>query len=404
MSVPEMALSPYRVLDLADEKAVLATRLMADLGADVIKIEPPGGDATRRRPPFVGDDPHPEKSLYWLYRNANKRGITLSLETSEGRGILHRLVENADILIESTRPGEGAALGLDFETLHAVNPELIHVSVTNFGPDGPYAGYETSEIVAWAMSGGMYSSGEPDREPLNAPGTLAYDSAAAYAASGAMLALYDRALTGEGQHVEVSLHEAALAALVPWSVSGYAFNVGHATNPGVRVRPRLGPSGISGYPCKDGYIALALLTPPAFRALYELLEYPEELVSPPWNEPTYILTHQGEFSLVVTKYLMNLTREEIFHRGQSLGLPCWPNNTPPEMFEDRHHRERGFWVEVDHPSHGPAEYAGAPWKLEATPAAIRRPAPLIGEHNLEIYAELGYGADEVSALRRAGTI
>lgn len=400
----DMALAPYRVLDLADEKAVLAGRLLADFGADVIKVEPPEGDPTRRRPPFVGDDPHPEKSLYWLYRNLNKRGITLNLRTAEGRSLLHRLAATADILIETARPGTEAGLGLDDETLRAVNPRLVHVSVTPFGPDGPYAGYETSDIVAWAMSGGMYSSGEPDRPPLNAPGTLAYDSAAAYAGAGAMLALYDRAVSGEGQHVEISLHEAALAALVPWSISGYAFNVAHATNPGVRVRPRLGPSGIAGYPCKDGYVAMALLTPPAFRALYELLGYPDELVNPPWNEASYILTHMEDFSLTVSRYLMELTRDEIFHRGQELGLPCWPTRTPLEMFEDPHHRERGFWVEVEHPSHGVAEYPGPPWQLAETPVTVRRPAPLLGEHNVEVYGELGYGPDDVSALRRAGVI
>ncbi len=404
MSVPEMALSPYRVLDLADEKGVLAARLMADFGADVIKVEPPEGDPTRRRPPFVGDDPHPEKSLYWLYRNANKRGITLNLRTGEGRALLHRLVETADVLIETARPGEGEALGLDHETLHGVNPGLVHVSVTNFGPDGPYAGYETSDIVSWAMSGGMYSSGEPDREPLNAPGTLAFDSAAAYAASGAMLALYDRAVSGEGQHVEVSLHDAALAALVPWSVSGYAYNVAHASNPGTQVRPRLGGGGLSGYPCKDGYIAIALIAPPAFRALYELLGYPAELVNPPWSDPSHIMTHMGDFSLVVAKYLMELTKDEIFHRGQALGLPCWPTNTPREMFEDPHHRARGFWIAVDHPSHGTVEYPGPPWQLAKTPVQVRRAAPLVGEHNLDVYGELGYSPDEVSALRSSGII
>lgn len=398
----ELALSPYRVLDLADGKGVYASKVLADLGADVIKIEPPQGDPTRNTPPFVADVPHPERSLYWLYRNANKRGVTLNLETQEGQGIFKRLVKTTDVLFEAFAPGYLTKLGLGYPVLREVNPGLIHVSITNFGHSGPYTDYKAAEITAWAMSGGMWGSGLPEQPPIHAPGYLAYDAAAAYAVAGASLALYHKSTTGQGQYIEISMHEAALAALVPWSISGYSYQVAGGTQPGRRERPRL--SGRA-YACKDGYMFITLLAPPAVKAFLELLGNPEELMRPPWDDLGYRLTHMVEFGDLTYKYLKDFTREEIFHKGQALGLPCWPANTPADMFEDPHHKERGFWLEVEHSEHGKARYAGAPWKLSETPVRSRRPAPRLGEHNREVYGqELGYSDEEISALRAAGII
>lgn len=404
----DLALSPYRILDLADGKGVYASKLLADLGADVIKIEPPEGDPMRKVPPFVGDDPHPEKSLYWLYRNANKRGVTLNLETEEGRGIFKRLVKTADILFETFEPGHLQKLSLDYPVLKEVNPGLIHVSITNFGHTGPYAHYKATPLTGWAMSAGMYSSGIPEKPPLNAPGTLAFDAAAAYAVAGAMLALYNKDLTGEGQYVDIAMHESAMAALVPWSTSGYGYNMAAASNRGFRIRPRARQT-LAGFGCRDGYIAIVLTTPRAFEALFTLLGNPEEFQKPPLNDMWYLRDFQRSdpqgFSELLYKYLQHMDKHDIFERGQAIQLPCWPTNTPIDFFEDPHHKERGFWLEVDHPEHGKTRYAGAPWKLSETPVQSRRPAPRLGQHNLEIYGdELGLSTEEISALRLARII
>ncbi len=411
MAEPEttqMALSPYRILDLADGKGAYASKVMADLGADVIRIEPPEGDPMRKVPPFVEDIPHPERSLYWLYRNANKRGVTLNLETEEGRDIFKRLVKTADILFETFEPGYLEKIGLDYPALKAVHPGLIHVSITNFGHTGPYAHYKASPLTGWAMSAGMYSSGYPDRPPLNAPGQLAYDAASAYAAAGAMLALWNRIATGEGQYVDIAMHEAAMAALVPWSTSGYGYNMAAASNRGFRTKPRMRQLS-AGFACRDGYIAISLSTPRAFEALFTLLDHPEEFQKPPLNDIQYLRDMQFRdpvgFSELLYKYLQHMDKYDIFYKGQALQLPCWPTNTPADFVEDPHHKARGFWLEVEHPEHGKTRYPGAPWKLGETPVQSRRAAPRMGEHNLEIYGdELGLSADEISSMRNAGII
>lgn len=411
MAEPEttpMALSPYRILDLADGKGAYASKVMADLGADVIRVEPPQGDPMRKVPPFVDDVPHPERSLYWLYRNANKRGVTLNLETEEGRDIFKRLVKTADILFETFEPGYLEKLGLDYPVLKEVHPGLVHVSITNFGHTGPYAHYKASPLVGWAMSAGMYSSGHPNRPPLNAPGQLAYDAASAYAAAGAMLALWNRIMTGEGQYVDIAMHESAMAALVPWSTSGYAYEMAAASMQGLRIRPRMRQSS-AGYSCKDGFIAMSHGTPRAWEALVTLIGNPEEFQRPPLNDRVQGLNFQRrnpvEFNEILFKYLQHMDRYEIFYKGQAIQLPCWPTNTPADFVEDPHHKARGFWLEVEHSEHDKTRYPGAPWKLRETPVQSRRAAPRMGEHNLEVYGdELGFSADEISSMRNAGII
>jgi len=206
----EGMLSPYRVLDLTDEKGYLCGRILGDLGADVLKIERPGGDPDRNQGPFYHDKADPEKSLFWFAYNNNKRGITLDIEKAEGQDILKKLVESADFLIESFPPGYMEKLGLGYPALEKLNPGLIMVSITPFGQTGPYKDFKGPDIVVWAMGGRMYSIGEDDRPPTRiSHHSQAYLQGGLEAATGAMLAFYHRQMTGEGQYIDVSIQAAA---------------------------------------------------------------------------------------------------------------------------------------------------------------------------------------------------
>lgn len=403
--MPEQALSGIRILDLADAKGVYGTRMLADLGADVIKVEPPDGDPMRKIPPFVGDVPGPDRSLYWLYRNLSKRSITLNLESEEGKEIFKRLVESSDIMVETFEPGYMKQLGLNYEALREANPDLIMASITDFGQTGPYSNYKGSDIVDFAMSGAMIINGTPDRAPVNMPGTTARDCGAIYAMGGVMLALYARASVGQGQHVEISVQEAALAGLFAWSIPGYSYRsaAGRLPFAGPRMMPRTGALMI--VPCQDGYVHWMATSPRHFDALYATLGNPPELVEM-GNTLLDVAPRIGEQVDKVTHHTMNMTMQEFFERGQEqFGLPCCPVCTPAEFIDNPHIKARGFLQEIEHPEVGKGLYATLPFKMTETPPDVRCPAPRLGEHNKQIYhEELGFTIEELSTLKRAGII
>ena len=381
----QLALSGIRVLDLSDGKGAYGTRILADLGADVIKVEPPGGDPMRSIPPFVDDLPGLDRSLYWLYRNVNKRSITLNLESKEGKGIFKRLIKTADVVVETFEPGKMKQLGLDYRALRKANHRLIMASITDFGQTGPYSHFKGSDIVDFAMSGAMIVNGTPDRAPVNMPGSAARDCAAIYAMCGVMLALYARYLNNEGQYVEVSAQEAALAGLFSWSIPGYSYRsaAGRIPFAGPRMMPRTGSLAI--VPCKDGYVHWLATSPRQFAALYELLGNPPELVEM-GNNILDVAPRIGEHIEKVTRHTMNMTMREFFEQGQGkFGLPCCPVCTPAEYIDNPHVKARSFFKEVEHPEVGKGLYAKKPFKKTETPAELRFPAPRLGQHNGEIY-------------------
>ena len=220
----ETLLGSYRVLDLTDERGVLCGKILGDLGADVIQVEPPGGSSARQVGPFYQDDPTPDKSLYWWAYCANKRGITLDIEHPDGRALLERLVPSADFLVESFDPGYMDSISLGYPRLTALNPRLVMASITAFGQDGPYSGYQATDITGMALGGFMHLTGDPDRPPLRPSFPHFYLHGSAAAAAGAMLAHTHRALTGEGQHVDVSCQQAVARTLAHapqiWDIEG----------------------------------------------------------------------------------------------------------------------------------------------------------------------------------------
>ncbi|MDO8672812.1 MAG: CoA transferase, partial [Dehalococcoidia bacterium] len=250
-------LSPYRVLELPGEAGLMCGKIMADLGADVIKIEPPGGDPSRSVGPFYHDEPDPEKSLYWFALNTNKRSITLDLQSNDGRDVFRRLVRTADFAIERFPPGQLDQSGIGFSSLQEINPRLILASITPFGQTGPYAGYKGSDIVAWAMGGYMHLCGEPDRAPLRislAP--QAYFHASAAAAAGCLIAHHYRERTGCGQHVDQSMQQPPAWMLTNTS---QMWEFTHINQGRQGTWRQFGPVHVKTvFPCADGFIVWML--------------------------------------------------------------------------------------------------------------------------------------------------
>jgi crotonobetainyl-CoA:carnitine CoA-transferase CaiB-like acyl-CoA transferase len=400
----EGALSVYRILDLTDSKGAYCTKLFADLGADVIKIERPEGDPGRTIPPFVDDTPHLEKSLYFLHRNSGKRGITLNLETSDGRDIFKKLVKTADVLVENSPPDYMAGLGLDYPALKEINPGLIMASITEFGRSGPYKNRKGSNLVDFAMSGVMITSGYTGKEPCLCPGTPAYDAASLHANIEILSALWMRGATGEGQYIDVSVHETSRLGLYPWIVPNYSY----ALNPGgppPTTETRMGASIYPVYPCKDGLIRVIALTPRQWDALVRVLGSPEVLQMPDWRSFLYRIGNADDLYALMLEFTQKYTMIELFEAGRREGVPIAPILNIEDFYNSPHTKARDYFVEVEHPVAGKADYPGPPYKWTETPAKIKCPAPCLGEHNVDIYCEeLGFSKGDLVALRSAGVM
>jgi len=402
--VKEGALSAYRILDLADSAGAYCTKLFADLGADVIKIERPEGDPGRSMPPFVGDTPHPEKSLYFLHRNAGKRGITLDIETREGGDILKRLVKTADVLVDNSPPDCMESLGLGYEVLEAINPELVMASITEFGHGGPYKDRKGSNLVDYAMSGVMITSGYPGKEPCLCPGTPAHDAASLYANISILSALFMRGTVGKGQFTDTSVHETSRLGLYPWIVPNYSYAL-NPDGPPPTSETRMGASIYPVYPCKDGLIRVVALTPRQWDALVRVLGSPEVLLMEEWRSFMYRIGNAEDLHALVLGYTEQYTMLELFEAGKREGVPIAPILSIEDFYDSPHTKAREFFVEVDHPVAGKAEYPGPPYKWSETPPAIQRPAPCLGQHNQEIYCdELGFSKQDLVELRGARVV
>jgi crotonobetainyl-CoA:carnitine CoA-transferase CaiB-like acyl-CoA transferase len=397
----EGALTGYRILDLTDSRGAYCTKMLADLGADVIKVEPPHGDVGRNMPPFLNDEPHPEKSLYFIYRNANKRGITLNLESDEGKDILKKLVKSADVLVENFGPGYMDSLGLSYDTLKGINPNLIMTGITEFGLDGPYRDYKGSNIVDFALSGVMITSGYPGKVPTMLPGTPAYDAASEIADIEILAAIYCRDAIGKGQKIDVSVHEAARTGLYPWSVPIYSHSL---TPDGPLPMPegRLGSQIFPVYPCKDGFVRVIALTPRNWQALLRVLGNPEVLLMPDWENFIYRVGNAEDLYAIMIEFTTKFTQVELWEAGFREGVPIAPIFDIPAFVNSADATARKFFIEVDHPVAGKGRYPGPPYKWTETPPSVGRAAPCLGEHNEEIYCgELGLEKGDLTALRYA---
>jgi len=412
----EGLLSPYRVLDLTDEKGLLCGRILGDLGADVIKVERPGGDPARNIGPFYHDIIEPEKSLFWFAFNTNKRGITLNIETADGCEIFKSLVSTADFVIESFPPSYIASLGLSYPILREVNPRLIMVSLSPFGQTGPYAHFESSDMVIHAMGGLMTQCGDPDRPPVQVSVPQSFISAATDAAAGAMVAHYYREITGKGQQVDVSAMDSVamngVEGLVEWTVGKSIFNRRGRLN-------KLGAGLFSPiiWECKDGYASYFFMgSLPGARANQRLVEWmnsegmaPEHLRSIDWENLGVEKLTQQELDYItktMAKFFKTHTKAEIQEEAAKRLIMIYPVHNSGETLMNPQLESRSFWVNINHDELNEViTYPGAFAKFSETPIREWRRAPLIGEHNQEIYMkELGMSKDELIALKGAGVI
>jgi crotonobetainyl-CoA:carnitine CoA-transferase CaiB-like acyl-CoA transferase len=388
-------LEGYRVLDLADERGAHCVKTLAELGADVVKVEPPHGDPTRFLPPFAGDVPSPERSLWFAYYHTDQRSITLNLDCEEGRGIFRSLCGRCDVVVESFSPGELAQKGLDFESLQKINPKIILTSITGFGQDGPHAAFKAPDLVCFAMGGPMYPSGERGKPPCVAPGNLAYGIAGAWAAAGTIVALYSRAASGAGQHIDVSAQEAA-AMITDSAVTRYSYDASIIHREG-STYPWITPGDL--YPCKDGWVRIVAGQIVHWRRLVAWMQDPA-LNDPSWENREKRNQNKRLVDDIISGFTRKFNRAELFAEGQRLGVPVTPVNTPAEYMSSDMARRRGFFMPLEHPMLGRQFYAAPPYKLSATPARKNRAAPLLGEHNEDIYCgELQLTREELCALR-----
>jgi len=394
-------LKGLQVLDLADEKASFCSKLLADLGARVIKIEKPGGDPSREIGPFLEDSPNPERSFFFFHNNTNKLGITLNLEHENGKEIFFKLLRKTDVVVE-TSPDYIRQNGLNYDALHIENIRLIHVSVTGFGQNGPRSQYRSCDLVASAFGGQMYVTGSPSAAPLRPFGNQSYYTASLFAAVSILLALRKRARTGKGEHIDISLQEAAVSTLDHVMVQYFYENT---------VSKRQGGAywnhSFCILPCKDGHILLA-----PFQQWETLVEWmdnegmAEDLRDKGYLEEGYRDSRMSHIIQVIERWTKNHTVQELFESGQLMRLPWAPISALKGVLSNSQLKARGFFVDVEHPElKRSISYPGSPYKFSNSSTGRWKRAPLVGEDNVRIYqGELGLSKEEYERLLSLGVI
>jgi len=402
---PATPLEGLRVLDVSTMLAgPYGATLLGDLGADVIKVELPGGDSARRAGPFPGDEPHPEKSGLFFFHNTNKRGITCDVGRPEGRALMIRLLQWADVLIENNLPRQMREWNLAYAQLQEINPRLVMISITPFGQTGPYSAWNGYDLNAFHLSGASSRyCGRPGEMPLE-HGTFSADYFGAIAgAAWGMAAVFGRTLAGGGQQVDVSCAEAVAAAFVGGqNIGGCAQDGRFDKRTGVGM-PQGAPATI--LPCRDGYVWMLALEPGQWNGLRAVMGNPE------WADLEIFqdMFTRAQNADLIYSFIEEWTRQhdkmEIMERCQAAGCPVTAVFTIEEAARHPHLQARDYFVELDHPALGRVRNLGAPFKLPACPGGARRGAPLLGEHNDEVYGGLlGVPADERRRLRASGVI
>ena len=404
-----------RVLDLSDEKGFLCGKILADLGADVIKIEKPGGDSSRNIGPFWKDMTEPEKSLNWFAYNANKRGITLNIETEDGKRIFKDLVKTADIVIESFDPGYLENIGLGYEELKSVKSEIVLTSITPFGRKGPYKDFKASDIVIMGMSGLLFLTGEPDGSPVNFSLPQSCLHAGADAAVGSLIAYHNRKKTGQGQRVDISMQQSVawfLAMTIPyWELEGMVLKRAGA----FRVNS-LGTIQRQMWRCKDGYVFFFMLGGiTGAKVTRKLVQWMDEekqanafIKSFDWETFDMMTVTQeviDNISKPIEDFFMTHPKSEILAQAVKRSISICPLSSMQDLLDDKSLNTREYWMEIDHPELGsrlpyPKQFFKSSEKMDLK----RFRAPLIGEHNEAVFKEHGVDKAELQVLKSAGVI
>jgi len=384
--------------------APFCAKLLADYGADVVKVEPPAGDLARTWGPFPTDRPHPEKSGLFFYLNTNKRSVTLDVDRPEGRGVLLDLLAEADLLVENHLPATMRAAGLDHASLARINPNLVVVSITPFGQTGPYSDWKGHDLNAFHLSAtGSRYCGRPGEAPLE-HGTFSADFYGGMtAAAWGLAAVYGRALVGGGQHVDVSTAEAIAATFVGGqNIGGYAQDGKFEKRTGVGM-PLGAPATI--LPCKDGHVWMLALEPGQWNGLVDVMGNPEWAQLEMFQDMFMRAQNADVIYPLIEEWTMQHGKMEIMERCQAAGCPITAVFTVAEAAEHPHLAERGYIVALDHPELGRVASLGAPFKLPACPGGPTRPAPLLGEHTAEVLGQwLGLDDRQLTQLAERSAI
>lgn len=407
-------LDGFRVLDLTDENGFLCGKILADLGADVIKVEPPGGSPARNMRPFWKDIHDPEKNLWWFAYNSNKRGVSLDIESAEGKELFRKLVKTADCVVESFPPGYLDGLGLGYDDLCKLRPSIIMTSITPFGQDGPYRDYRSEDIVTMGMTGLLYQTGDHDTPPTHMTMPQSYMHGGADGAVATMLAYYHREQTGEGQHADVSQQQ-SVAWFLANAVPIYELN-GIVVERSGAFRWSLTSTQRQVWECKDGYVFFNIIGGRGgAKTLRELVKWMDGeglasdfLKSMDWETLDMFKATQetvDEISRPIEVFFKAHTKQEISIGARQRNISICPLSGMGDLLEDKQLAFRNFWTDIEHPELGetvtyPREFA----KSNEESFATRFRAPLIGEHNAEVYRELGLSDAEVQNLKQAGVI
>ena len=399
------ALAGIKVIEFGQlVSAPFCAKLFSDFGADVIKVELPAGDAARQTGPFPHDEPNPEKSGLFFINNTNKRGITCDVETEAGRALFLRLLEWADVLIENNLPRQMREWRLDYEQIAGVNTDLVVISITPFGQTGPYSGWNAYDLNAYHLSGASSRyCGRPGEMPLE-HGTFSADYFGAITASTwGMAAVYGRDVVGGGQQVDVSCAEAIAAAFVGGqNIGGYAQEGVFDKRTGVGM-PQGAPATI--LPCKDGHVWMLALEPGQWNGLREVMGNPEWADLDLFQDMFMRAQNADVIYPFIEEWTMQHSKMEIMDKCQAAGCPITAVFTIAEAAEHPHLAARDYFVDIDHPELGQVRNLGAPFKLPACPGGPHTPAPLLGQHNSEVYDEiLGLGEHEISTLNADGIL
>lgn len=404
------ALEGIRVLELCSFVAgPYCAKLLADMGADVVKVEHPRtGDEARRRGPFYNGQTGSDASLLFIYINSNKRGTTLDISLPTGRSMMLDLLKQADLLVEDLSSGEAERLGLGYLTLQESNPGLVVASVTPFGRSGPHKDYRAHYMNTYHSGGDgymlpagrlvdeLYQGGEP----IKAGGYLGEYQAGLSAALASMAALVGRLVDGRGQHVDVSKQE----TLINLNSADFCKYPDRGFMEGRQNRHL--SHYIGGlYRCKDGFWELLIPSQRHWEAMLEVMGQPAWATDEKFSTQEASVAHRQEVDEKIEEWAMNYTKEEIYHSLQGQGCAAGPVYSTREVLQDPQMGHRDFFAEMEHPVAGTFKAPSAPYKLSSTPWAVRRPAPSLGQHNKEIYGDwLGYDAGKLARLRQMGVI
>jgi len=415
-------LSCYRILDLTDERAFICGKALSDFGAEVIKIEKPGGDPSRFKGTFYHDIPDPEKNLTWFAFNTNKKSITLDIETDEGRAIFQKLVKKADVVLESFAPGYLDKIGLGYEDLYKVNPGIILTSITGFGQEGPYKSFKDPDIVVRALGGLIYTTGYEDRPPLNPGYQHTFIIGAMYAAVGTMIALQHRHLTGLGQHVDASVQQACVVVASaeiegPYALFGRILSRHGRARGSVTLKDGTIFYNPLLWECKDGDIAFnLLLNQTSVKSNLALMEGIKKdgidigfLGQWEWDKKGWkdISPEQAkEVVNILSQFFRKHTKAELLDMAIKNRFQLGPCNDAGDVLNHPQLLARDYWKEIPHPELGASlKYPGGAVKMSGAECGVRRRAPLIGEHNLEIYKkELKLSDNRIRSLQERKVI